>query len=187
MLSDGAKRYLCCYSQILDGMIQSVSAARLNQSISHNYIVQLLPQQRAAVRLCRNLLEVSNDGAVRCLAQRVAARETEAAEALEAELAAASQLTSPQMDLRLFQRRAELISREMYAQMGAVPEGNQVEVLCLRQMIPHRQGGLRAARTALRYEVSAGLAPLLRSAIDAQNRDLGQLRAMLGRRGWRRP
>ena len=184
LLSDEAKRYLCCYYQILDGMIQGVSAARLTQSISHNYIVQLLPQRRAAVRLCRNLLDVSNDGSLRCLAQRIAAREAEAIEALEAELADADQLTSPQMDLRLFQRRADLMFREMYAQMGAVPEGNRVDVLFLRQLIPQRQGGVRAARTALRYEVSAGLAPLLRSAIDAQSREVGQLRALLNRRGW---
>ena len=183
LLSDEAKRYLCCYYQILDGMIQGVSAAKLTQSISHNYIVQLLPQHRSAIRLCRNLLEVSNDGAVRRFAQRVAAREAEAVEALEAELPSAGQLTSPQMDLRLFQRRSELIFRELYAQMGAVPEGNQVDVLFLRQMIPHRQGGVRAARTALRYEVSAGLAPLLRSAIDAQSREVGQLRALLNQRG----
>ena len=183
LLSDEAKRYLCCYYQILDGMIQSVSAARLTQSISHNYIVQLLPPHRSAVRLCRNLLEVSNDCGVRRLAQRIAARETETVELLEAELPDAGQLTSPQMDLRLFQRRAELISREMYAQMGAVPEGGQVDVLFLRQMIPHRQGGVRAARTALRYEVSSGLAPILRSTIDACSRDLGQLRALLSQRG----
>lgn len=183
LLSDEAKRYLCCYYQILDGMIQGVSAARLTQSISHNYIVQLLPQHRAAVRLSRNLLEVSNDGVVRRLAQRISAQATEAAEALEAELAGADELTSPQMDLRLFQRRSELIFREMYAQMGSVPEGNQVDVLFLRQMIPLRQGGVRAARTALRYEVSAGLAPLLRSAIDAESREVGQMRALLSRRG----
>ena len=183
LLSDGAKRYLCCYYQILDGMIQGVSAARLTQSISHNYIVQSIPRHRAAVRLCRNLLEVSNDGSLRRLAQRAAAREAEAIEALEAELPNAGQLTSPQMDLRLFQRSSELIFRELYAQMGAVPEGNQVDVLFLRQMIPQRQGGIRAARTALRYEVTAGLAPLLRSAIDAQSREVGQRRAVLNRRG----
>ena len=183
LLSDEAKRYLCCYYQILDGMIQGVSAAKLTQSISHNYIFQILPQNRAAVRLCRNLLEVSNDGAVRRLAQRIAAREAEAIEALEAELTDADQLTSPQMDLRLFQRRVDLMFREMYAQMGAVPESGQVEVMFLRQMIPQRQGGVSAARTALRYEVSAGLAPLLRSAIDDQGREAGQMRALLGRRG----
>ena len=183
LLSDEAKRYLCCYYQILDGMIQGVSAARLTQSISHNYIVQILPQNRAAVRLCRNLLDVSDDSTVRRLAQRIAAREAETAGQLEAELANAGQLVSPQMDLRLFQRRSELIFREMYAQMGAVPEDNRLEALFLRQMIPQRQGGIRAARTALRYEVSTGLAPILRSTIDTQSREVGQLRTLLSRRG----
>ena len=183
LLSDEAKRYLCCYYQILDEMIQGVSAARLTQSISQNTIVQLIPHHRAAVRLCRNILEASNDGSLRRLAQRIAARAAEAAEQLEAELPDAVQLTSPQMDLRLCQRRMDLIFREMYTQMRAVPDGNQLDVLFLRQMIPQRQGGLRAARTALRYEVSAGLAPILRSAIDAQSREVGQLRTLLNQRG----
>ena len=183
LLSDEAKRYLCCYYQILDGMIQGVSAAKLTQSISHNCIVQLLPCHRAAIRLCRNLLEVSNDSAVRRLAQRIAAQETQIIEELEAELPNAGQLTSPQMDLRLFQRRADLIFREMYAQMGAAPEGNQLDVLFLRQMIPQRQGGIRASRTALRYEVSTGLAPILRSTIDTQSREVRQVRALLSQRG----
>ena len=182
LLSDEAKRYLCCYYQILDEMIQGISAAKLTQSISQNTIVQMLPHHRAAIRLSRNILEASNDGAVRRLAQRIAAREAETIEQLEAELPDAAQLTSPQMDRRLCQRRMDLIFREMYTQMRAVPDGNQLDVLFLRQMIPQRQGGLRAARTALRYEVSTGLAPWLRSTIDANNRDLGQLRTLLN---WR--
>ena len=183
LLSDESKRYLCCYYQILDDMIQGISSARLTQSISQNTIVQLLPHHRAAVRLSRNILEVSNDGAVRRLAQRAAAREADTVERLEAELSDAAQLASPQMDRRLCQRRMDLIFREMYAQMGAVPESGQPDALFLRQMILHRCGGVRAARTALRYEVSAGLAPILRSAIDAQSREVGQMRALLSRRG----
>ena len=183
LLSDEAKRYLCCYYQILDEMIQGVSAARLTQSISQNTIVQLLPHHRAAVRLCRNILEASNDGTVRRLAQRIAAQQAQAIEELEAELPSAAQLTSPQMDLRLCQRRMDLIFREMYTQMRGVPEGNQLEVLFLRQMIPQRQGAVRAARNALRYEVSAGLAPILRSVIDTQSREAGQMRTLLSQRG----
>ena len=183
LLSEEATRYLCCYYQILDEMIQGVSAAKLTQSISQNTVVQLLPHQRAAVRLCRNILEASNDGAVRRLAQRVSAQAAQAIEQLEAELPNAAQLSSPQMDLRLFQRRADLIFREMYAQMRAAPEGNQPDVLFLRQMIPQRQGAIRAARTALRYEVSTGLAPILRSVIDAQSREVGQMRVLLNQRG----
>ena len=60
LLSDEAKRYLCCYYQILDEMVQSISAAKLTQSISQNTVVQLIPHHRAAVRLCRNILERSH-------------------------------------------------------------------------------------------------------------------------------
>ena len=183
LLSDESKHYLCCYYQILDEMIQGVSAARLTQSISQNTIVQLLPHHRAAVRLCRNILEVSNDGAVRRLAQRIAAQQAQAIEQLEAELPNAAQLTSPKMDLRLCQRRMDLIFREMYAQMAAVPESGRLDTLFLRQMIPQRQGAIRAARNALRYEVSTGLAPILRSVIDTQSREVGQMRTLLSWRG----
>ena len=183
LLSDEAKRYLCCYYQILDEMIQGISAAKLTQSISQNTIVQMLPHHRAAIRLSRNILEASNDGAVRRLAQRIAAREAETVGQLEAELPDAAQLTSPQMDRRLCQRRMDLIFREMYAQMGSVPESNRLDALFLRQMIPQRQGAIRAARNALRYEVSTGLAPILRSAIDTQSRDVGQMQALLNQRG----
>ena len=164
-------------------MIQGISAAKLTQSISQNTIIQLLPHHRAAVRLCRNILEASNDGAVRRLAQRVAVRQAQAIEELEAELPNAAQLNSPQMDLRLCQRRMDLIFREMYAQMGAVPESGRLDALCLRQMIPPRQGAILAARNALRYEVSTGLAPILRSVIDTQSREVGQMRTLLNQRG----
>ena len=183
LLSEEAKRYLCCYYQILDEMIQSVSAAKLTQSISQNTIVQLIPHHRAAVRLCRNILEASNDGNLRRLAQCVAARQTQAIGQLEAELSDAAQLTSPQMDLRLCQRRMDLIFREMYAQMGEVPERGRMDALFIRQMIPQRQGAILAARNALRYEVSTGLAPILRSVIDTQSREVGQMRTLLNRLG----
>ena len=182
LLSDESKRYLCCYYQILDEMIQGVSAAKLTQSISQNTIVQLLPHHRAAVRLCRNILEASNDGAVRRLAQCAAVQQAQAIEQLEAELPSAAQLNSPQMDLRLCQRRMDLIFREMFARMGAVPESSRLDALFLRQMIPQRQGAIRAARTALRFEVSTGLAPILRSVIDTQSREVGQMRTLLNQR-----
>lgn len=182
LLSDESKRYLCCYYQILDEMIQGVSAAKLTQSISQNTIIQLLPHHRAAVRLCRNILEVSDDCAVRRLAQRTAAQQTQAIGQLEAELPDAARLTSPQMDLRLCQRRMDLIFREMYGEMGTAPESNQLDALFLRQLIPHRRGAVRAAQTALRYEVSTGLAPILRSIIDTQRREAEQMQALLRRR-----
>lgn len=183
LLSDESKHYLNCYYQILDEMIQAVTTARLTQSISHNFIVQMIPCHRAGERMCRNILEVSNDPAVRRLAQQIAAQRARDIQRMEEQLPACAQLLNPHPDLRLYQRRAELISREMFARMGTTPESNALNAVFLRQTIPHHLGAVRLTRNALCHEVCTALPPVLRSIADTQRRELRQIQALLRRMG----
>lgn len=183
LLSDPSKRYLCCYYQILDEMIQGITTAKLTRSLSHNFIVQMIPHHQAAVRMCRNLLQYSDDGAVRRLAQRITDQQTQGLQAMEGLLADCGQPANPQMDLRLCHRRMELILRELFSQMGSAPEGNRLDLVFLRQMIPHHLGAARMAQNTLRYQVATGLAPVLRSTIDTHCKEVRQMRALLRRMG----
>ena len=183
LLSDPSKRYLCCYYQILDEMIQGITTAKLTRSLSHNFIVQMIPHRRAAVRMCRNLLQYSDDGAVRRLAQRITDQQTQGLQAMEGLLPDCGQPANPQMDLRLCHRRTELILRELFSQMGSAPEGNRLDLVFLRQMIPHHLGAARMAQNTLRYQVATGLAPVLRSTIDTHCKEVRQMRALLRRMG----
>lgn len=183
LLSDPSKRYLCCYYQILDEMIQGITTAKLTRSLSHNFIVQIIPHHQAAVRMCRNLLQYSDDGAVRRLAQRITDQQTQGLQAMEGLLPDCGQLANPQMDLRLCHRRTELILRELFSQMGSAPEGNRLDLVFLRQMIPHHLGAARMAQNTLRYQVATGLAPVLRSTIDTHCKEVRQMRALLRRMG----
>lgn len=183
LLSDQSKHYLCCYYQILDGMIQGITTAKLTQSISHNLIAQMIPHHQAAIRMCRNLLEVSDDTAARRLAQCVITQQAQGIDKMEGLAEDCGKLISPQMDLRLYQRRMDLIFREMFTRMGAAPEGNRLDVVFLRQLLPLHRGAACMAHNALRYEVSTGLAPVLRSILDTQNREIRQTRALLRRMG----
>lgn len=183
LLSDPSKRYLCCYYQILDEMIQGITTAKLTRSLSHNFIVQMIPHHQAAVRMCRNLLQYSDDGAVRRLAQRITDQQTQGLQAMEGLLPDCGQPANPQMDLRLCHRRTELILRELFSQMGSAPEGNRLDLVFLRQMIPHHLGAARMAQNTLRYQVATGLAPMLRSTIDTHCKEVRQMRALLRRMG----
>ena len=183
LLSDPSKRYLCCYYQILDEMIQGITTAKLTRSLSHNFIVQMIPHHQAAVRMCRNLLQYSDDGAVRRLAQRITDQQTQGLQAMEGLLPDCGQPANPQMDLRLCHRRTELILRELFSQMGSAPEGNRLDLVFLRQMIPHHLGAARMAQNTLRYQVATGLAPVLRYTIDTQCKEVRQMRALLRRMG----
>lgn len=186
LLSEDAKTYLCCFYQTLDGMIQEMTTAGLTQSISHNFIVQMIPHHRAAVRMCRSILEVSDDTAVRRLAQRIITQQTQGIETMEGLASGCGQLTNSQMDLRLYQRRMDLIFREMFTRMGTAPEGNRLNTVFMQQMIPHHRGAVRMSQNALRYEVCTDLAPVLRSIMDTQSREIRQMRTLLRRMGCQR-
>ena len=183
LFSDQTKHYLCCFYQILDEMAQGLATAKLTQSISHNAIVQLLPHHRAAVRMSRNLIAGCENRAVCRLAQRVLEQRADAMDQLEAALPESGQPVNPQLDLRLCQRRMDLIGREMLTQMGAAPEGNRLGAVYLQELLPHCQGGARMARSALRYEVSPELEPILRTIAAQQCRDAAQARTLLRRMG----
>lgn len=183
LLSEQSKRYLCCYYQILDEMVQGITTAKLTQSVSRNFAVQMLPHHRAAIRMCRNILEFSDDRGVRGMAQRLMEDRTQGVGRLEGVLSACGQRANPQMDLRLCQRRTDLILREMFTRMGAAPEGNRLDAVFLRELIPHCQGAVRMARNALRYEVALELAPILREIADRRCRELREARALLRRMG----
>ena len=182
-LSTDAKRYLCCYYRILDEMTQSITAANLTHSISHNCIVQMIPHHRAAVQMSENILHYAQSQPVRCLAQRIAADQAQGITDMEAVLPACCQQNDPQADLRLFQRRTDLIVREMSSAMGAAPENNRLSTLYLLELLPHHRGAARMAENALKYDVSLELVPMLRDIIRRQCRQAAQIRTMLRRMG----
>lgn len=183
LLSEDSKNYLCCFYQTLDGMIQAMTTAGLNQSISHNFIVQMVPHHRAAIQLSNNILRFTENSAVRRLAQRIIDEQTQGISQMEDALSACGQLTNAQMDLRLYQRRMDLIYREMYAAMGSAPEGNALSAIFMQEMIPHHRGAVRMAENALKYDVCTELVPILRSITTRQRREIAQMRALLNRMG----
>ena len=181
LLSEDSKTYLCCFYQILDEMIQGMTTAGLTQSISHNFAVQMIPHHRAAVKMSNNILRFTENSAVRRTAQQIIDEQTRVLNRMEEAMAACNQITNPQMDLRLYQRRMDLIYRDMYNSMGAIPESNALSSVFMRQMIPYCQGAVRMAENALKYDVSTQLVPILRTIATQRRQSAAQMRSMLGR------
>ena len=56
MLSTVAKNYISDYYCILDNMIEKMTGAKLSDSISGNFIAQMIPHHMAAVEMSENIL-----------------------------------------------------------------------------------------------------------------------------------
>lgn len=178
-LNDQTKQYLERFYSILDEMICNMTKAELTQSISHNFIVQMIPHHRAAIEMSQNILHYTTCQPLRRIASHIISSQTKSIEDMEKLLPSCSQLCNPQRDLQLYQRRTDLILRTMFSEMGSAPETNDIDADFLREMIPHHQGAIGMSRNALHYDLCPGLIPPIRAIITSQRRGVREMEALL--------
>ena len=73
---NAAQTYLDRYRVILDEMIREMTSAPLCCSISHNFIVQMIPHHEAAVKMSENLLQYSRCEPLRNIAENIITTQT---------------------------------------------------------------------------------------------------------------
>lgn len=182
-LSEQTKQYLSRFYDILDNMIHNMTSADLTDSISHNFIVQMIPHHRAAIEMSENVLPLLGRGPLRRIADRIITEQTKSIADMENALSACSCSCSPELDRELYQRRMDLIYQTMFSQMGNAPETNRVAVNFMREMIPHHEGAIRMAKNALKYGVCPELVPILCAIIVSQEKGVREMKALLRRCG----
>ena len=178
LLSEASKCYLCCYYQLLDETAQNAANVRLTQNISHNFIVQAIPIHHMAAGMCRNLLESGGGGrTVRALSQTILDRQELTLGDLEQALPACTQ-SDPQRDLRLYQRRADLILRDTFTRMRAAPEAERLGAVFLGQLLPCHRGAVHMARNALHYGACPELTPILYTIIRQRSKEIARIQSL---------
>ncbi|MDO4314696.1 MAG: DUF305 domain-containing protein [Oscillospiraceae bacterium] len=182
-LSCQTKQYLTRFYEILDGMICGMTGAELTGSISHNFIVQMIPHHRAAIEMSENALPHIGDCPLRRIASNIITAQTKSIADMESVLPCCAALCSPAQDLALYQRRMDLIYQTMFDRMGSAPETDRIGISFMREMIPHHEGAVRMAENALKYGVCPELVPILCAIITSQKRGVREMQALLARCG----
>ena len=75
-LSEVTRIYLCRFEDILEEMIADMTEAKLTGSLSHNFIVQMIPHHRAAIEMSRNVLQYTTCIPVQNIAQTIIREQT---------------------------------------------------------------------------------------------------------------
>lgn len=177
-LSNNTKNYLREFRFILDDMIEGMTDAEQTDSISHNFIVQMLPHHEAAVRMSENLLKYTTNIELQNIAQGIISEQTESIENMERILRRCSEIRNPRQCNYRYKRRTEEIMRTMFARMRDAESTNSIDCNFIREMIPHHLGAVCMCENALRFEVCGGLKPILRSIISSQKRGIAQMRRL---------
>lgn len=179
IFSDVTKQYLCRFYEILNEMIEGMSNADLTDSLSHNFIVQMIPHHRAAIQMSENLLQYTTFLPLQRIAQNIIKEQTKSIEDMQRALPCCAQLSNSEQDLCLYGRRFCQITQTMFSQMQNACSNNNINANFMREMIPHHQGAIRMSRNALQYPICCELKPILRSIIISQEEGVREMQRLL--------
>lgn len=180
-LTDDTKNYLAQFYDILDTMIREMTEAQLTDSISYNFIVQMIPHHRAAINMSRNLLQYSDWEPLRCIASRIITEQTQSIKDMEDILDAEQKKCNCARDLSLYQRRMDQIMQVMFADMNDARATNRINADFMREMIPHHRGAVEMSCNTLQYDILPGLYPILDAIITSQEKGIRQMEQLLCR------
>ena len=178
-LSNATKDYLTEFYCILDKMIQGMTEAELTESISQNFIVQMIPHHRAAIEMSRNLLKYTTNIPLQNIAAQIIEEQTKSIENMKAIESTCACFNSSKQDLCLYQRRVKQIMQTMFSEMGDSWTTNRINCDFMREMIPHHMGAVEMSANALQFEICPELKPILQAIITSQRRGIMQMEKLL--------
>lgn len=183
-LSNVTKDYLSTYYSILDEMIRGMTEAPLTDSISHNFIVQMIPHHRAAIEMSQNLLKYTTNIPLQNIAAGIITEQTKSIAEMQKIQHFCARLCNCERDLQLFQRKTDQIMRTMFDRMENARTTNNINANFMREMIPHHMGAVEMSRNTLQYEICQDLVPILDSIITSQERGIRQMQQLLRNIGY---
>lgn len=178
-LSIVTKDYLTEFHCILDDMIQGMTNAPLTDSISNNFITQMIPHHQAAIRMSQNLLKYTTYIPLQEIALQIIAEQTKSIENMRKAECVCGKLVNPQQDLCLYQRKTEQIMKSMFFKMNHACSDNDINGNFMREMIPHHQGAVEMSENTLQYDICPELVPILEAIITSQKRGIRQMQQLL--------
>lgn len=174
-----ARVYRDTYCRILNRMIAGMTEACLSDSISHNFIVQMIPHHRAAIEMSENILQYTHSEALREIARGIITEQTQSIQNMETILCRCSAQDNCPGEVKEYQRQVSRILHTMFTEMRNARFDRQISCDFMREMIPHHRGAVRMSENALQYRICPELTPILDAIIRSQERGIRQMEQLL--------
>ncbi len=179
MFSHVTNLYLEVYYSDLDKMIEGMTTAHLTDSISHNFMVQMIPHHQMAIQMCDNLLQYTTNIPLQNEAQGIIKDQTISIKNMEECLSICSTLTNYKVDIIAYQKCFEKIADLMFCRMEQGCVSNDINRNFILEMIPHHQGALEMCRNILQYNICEELYPIIENIITKQRAGIKQLQCIM--------
>ena len=178
LLSRVSRQYLDTYERILQDMIRQMREVTLTDSISHNFIVRMLPHHQAAIEMSQNLLQYTTSLPLQDIALHIISEQTQSIAHMRDILRTCSALGNSRQDLHSYEQILSSILQAMFSNMQHARFSNDINCDFMWEMIPHHQGAVAMARTALQYPICPELKSVLQAIILSQQQGVMQMQQL---------
>lgn len=179
IFSNVTEKYLSCFHEILENMIHGMTCAELTDSISHNFIVQMIPHHMAAIEMSRNLLNYTTFIPLQEIASNIITEQTKSIENMKHALDCCSELKNTDRALHAYAQCYDRITEIMFSDMKNALSTNNINANFMREMIPHHQGAIRMSENALSFPICPQLKPILDAIIISQREGVRKMECLL--------
>ena len=177
--SQVTQKYLNTFDCILNRMIEGMTCAELTNSISHNFITQMIPHHRAAIEMSENILQYTTDLTIQGIAENIICEQTKGIADMEAILSCCGNMTNSRESVCRYQSQIEPVFNTMFNRMRTAKATNDINCCFLREMLPHHEGAVAFSEITLNYDICPQLVPILNSIITSQKRGICQMEKLL--------
>lgn len=171
--------YLASYDSILCDMIDEMMHADLSDSISHNFITQMIPHHQGAIEMSRNILRYTTNIPLQNLALQIITGQTKSISDMREVLCQCEAVHNCRDDLCRYQIRTRKIMQTMFCEMKHACTSNCVNGNFIREMLPHHCGAIAMSENTLRYCICPELIPILDAIIRSQRQEVRKMQCML--------
>lgn len=178
-LSNMTMTYLKDFNCILEKMIAGMTDAVLSESISHNFIVQMIPHHEAAIEMSENILKYTENPPLIQIAQGIIEEQTKSIGDMRRILYSCSELKDSESDVCRYQTKINEIMEVMFFRMENARATNSLNCNFMWEMIPHHRGAVEMSETTLKYCICEELKPILEAIISSQKKGIARMQKLL--------
>lgn len=171
-----ARKYLCCFDEILNQMADKMLSQEITNSITINFIENMIPHHQAAIDMSENLLEYSTYEPLREIARNIIKMQTQGIEEMK-EIARTTYGSSnmPQ-DVNSYMEKYFEITRNMIEKMKNAPRTVYINLNFTYEMIPHHEGAIAMCENLLNYRIDPRLKVVANNIIQEQTQGVKKLK-----------
>lgn len=171
--------YLEKFHKILKIMVCGMTSVQLRDSISYNFIIQMIPHHEAAIHMSENILGYTDNHTIAKIAENIINTQRKSIEDMLRIKQGCLGYRNNRNELYRYQDTLQPIFDAMFMEMRNAYSNEYVNCNFLREMIPHHEGAVKMAKATLACRICPRLIPILNSIIREQEQGIQEMEKLL--------